>query len=46
LPCRILPRQHAPLRATDDNVQDRIDDRSHLQRTRSASWRGLEESVL
>src|SRR2546421_11457335 len=38
LPCWILPRQHAPLTATDDDIQNAIDDRSHLQRTRSASW--------
>lgn len=37
LPRRVLPRQHAPLTATDDNVQDRIDDRSHLQAARSSS---------
>src|SRR5947209_15236243 len=38
LPGRILPRQHAPLTATDDNVHDRIDHRSHLQCARSPSW--------
>src|SRR2546423_1390367 len=38
LPCRILPRQHAPLTATDDDIQNAIDDRSHLQCARSASW--------
>src|SRR5438874_9938178 len=38
LPGRILPRQHAPLTATDDDIQNAIDDRSHLQCARSASW--------
>src|SRR5207244_7970916 len=37
LPRWVLPRQHAPLTATHDNVQDRIDDRSHLQAARSSS---------
>ena len=38
LPCRILSRQHPPLTATHDDVQYTIDDRSHIQRTRSPSW--------
>src|SRR5947209_5107983 len=38
LPRRVLPRQHPPLASADDNIQDRIDDRSHLQRARSTSW--------
>src|SRR5947209_3870459 len=37
LPCWILPRQHPPLASTDDNIQDRIDNRSHVQRARSPS---------
>src|SRR5712691_6441654 len=38
LPGRILPRQHPPLATRDGQVQDGIDDRSHVQRTRMASW--------
>src|SRR5207248_11508473 len=38
LPGGMLRRQHPPLASTQDKIQDRIDDRSHLQRARSASW--------
>src|SRR5213076_2818191 len=38
LPGRILPGKHAPLASTHDKIQDRIDDRSHLQAARSTSW--------
>src|SRR5438876_1876410 len=38
LPGRILARQHPPLTATHDDVQDAMDDRSHVQRARSPSW--------
>ena len=38
LPGRILPRQHAKFPATHDQIQDRLDHRSHLQTAGSTSW--------
>src|SRR5271157_5189143 len=38
LPRRIVPWEHAPLTAGDQQIQDPIDYRSHLQRAWLASW--------
>src|SRR5205823_11268843 len=38
LPGGILTRQHAPLAASDRQVQDGIDHRSHVQRAWLPSW--------
>ncbi len=45
-PLRIVFGQHAPLSATDQNVQDRIDDLAHIQAAWPATGFGLWEQVF
>jgi hypothetical protein len=46
LPGGILPWQHPPLAAGDQQIEDRIHSRSHLQGAWMPSWRGLGKQVF
>ncbi len=46
LPLGIVLGQHAPLRSSDDNIQDGVDDLAHVQAAWSSTWLGSGEQML
>lgn len=45
LPLREITRQHSPLNATDDNIQNSIDDGTHLHLARASTMFSFGEQL-